>query len=78
MPPILRKSLRVIPVAPGVSPIPNLTVLVFIDPPFPCPSAAREADPNLGRGELYAGVCGLRMNLAALENGRRVPKEVLF
>src|SRR5829696_7433482 len=34
VPPILRKSRRVILVAPGVSPVPSLTVLVFIDPPF--------------------------------------------
>src|SRR5215216_4887312 len=47
VPPILRKSLRVSRVAPGASPIPKLTVLVFIDPPFLFHAAARAVEPDL-------------------------------
>src|SRR5215211_823765 len=44
-PPILRKSRRVTRIAPGVSPVPNLTSLVFIDPPFSCHNPVRVAFP---------------------------------
>src|SRR5918998_5007772 len=53
VPPILRKSRRVILVAPRVSPVPSLTVLVFIDPPFHLTTRPAEQPRISGPGTVY-------------------------
>jgi hypothetical protein len=68
VPPILRKSFRVILVAPGVSSIPNLTILAVTDPPLSFHSASREA-------ALCRLVYGL---LIAPTNAQRSPEETRF
>src|SRR5215211_3989577 len=46
VPPSFRKSRRLIRIGPGVSPVPNLTSLVFIDPPFSSLSPVRVVSPT--------------------------------
>src|SRR5829696_360915 len=71
VPPILRKSLRLILVTPGVSLIPSLAVLIFTRPSFESHSVSREAAPN---PVFYTGVWDRRMTLATPIIGQCVAK----